>query len=644
MEYLQILQLMVETIAINHWSRWLDKTYPTIKLWLEEQTISYSPKSVAESVYILLRSPPIICNFNQKPTFESYYKGYGKFCKHGCQCHKDAMVQLRASEDKAQNTAKYKQTMLDRYGVDNPSKYKESQQKKIQTNLDKYGETNPAKSQIIKDKIKQTTQDNWGVDSPMQSSELINRYKQTMQENYGVDYPQQSSEIADKTKITNLEKYGTEYTWQAPTVQKQIKQTNLERYGTENPSQSSEIQNKIKQTMLANWGAEYPSQVPELQEKIKSTNLERYGVEYTFQSKEFKENSKQTMLEKYGVPSGNSLHLTATQYDQLTNKHWLETAMQTMSISEIAQFLNVDVTTVYNRTRNFGLRPINGTSRSQAEVTITEYIRSLGFEVLTNDRTIIKPKELDIVIPKAKLAIEFCGLYWHSEEYKDKNYHKDKLQLVNDQGYQLITIFEDEWINFPNAIRSAIKHKLMQSNLKLFARKTTVHQIFDLDIIEQFYNKTHIQGWDKGSTLTYGLNYNSAYVAMMSFEKHKPNQMYLTRYATEMQVVGGASKLLTYFSNNNPTVNQIISFADLRWSNGNLYDKLGFKLDKIIPPDYQYVINGQRHHKFNFRKHNLKQYLKADVDINQLTETEIMKQLDVPKIWDCGKLRYVFTR
>ena len=56
---------------------------------------------------------------------------------------------------------------------------------------------------------------------------------------------------------------------------------------------------------------------------------------------------------------------------------------------------------------------------SIAETELSEFITSLNVDIVTNERTILNGKELDIYIPSHKIAIEYNVLYWHSEKYVD---------------------------------------------------------------------------------------------------------------------------------------------------------------------------------------------------------------------------------
>jgi len=67
------------------------------------------------------------------------------------------------------------------------------------------------------------------------------------------------------------------------------------------------------------------------------------------------------------------------------------------------------------------------------------------------------------------------------------------------------------------------------------------------------------------------------------------------------RVVGAAGKLLEYFKKNYDW-KEIFSYADRRWSNGNLYKQLGFELIGTTKPNYWYIISYKRIHRFNLRK------------------------------------------
>jgi len=120
----------------------------------------------------------------------------------------------------------------------------------------------------------------------------------------------------------------------------------------------------------------------------------------------------------------------------------------------------------------------------------------------------------------------------------------------------------------------------------------------------------------------------------------KNNEWKLTRFCNKINVnvIGGASKLFNYFLKTySPT--KIISYSDIRLFNGSLYEKLGFKRKSQSKPNYWYVINNQRYHRFNFRKSIL---VKEGYDKNK-TERDIMFNRKIYRIYDCGHIKWEFN-
>ena len=119
------------------------------------------------------------------------------------------------------------------------------------------------------------------------------------------------------------------------------------------------------------------------------------------------------------------------------------------------------------------------------------------------------------------------------------------------------------------------------------------------------------------------------------------NEWELLRFCNKINhsVVGGASKLFKHFiKTHNP--NDIISYADRRWSQGKLYQQLGFNKTHNSTPNYFYVINNEREHRFKYRKNLL---IKRGFDENK-TEREIMNDRKIYRIYDCGNIVYSYKK
>ena len=240
------------------------------------------------------------------------------------------------------------------------------------------------------------------------------------------------------------------------------------------------------------------------------------------------------------------------------------------------------ITPPVNRTRGQGCPRCNNIiQQSKSEVELIDFIKSIyDGDVLTKNRDIIKPKELDIYIPDKDIAFEYCGLYWHNEKHKGKKYHLDKLKDAESKNIRLIQIFEDEWENNKYMVKQKIKHLLdLNDNEKIYARKCEIKNVNVKDK-NNFLNNNHIQGKDN-SSIRLGLYYNDELISVLTFGKLRKSlgssseegQYELIRFASSIDklIIGGFSKLLTYFIKEyNPKY--IKTFADLRWSIGILYE------------------------------------------------------------------------
>ena len=286
---------------------------------------------------------------------------------------------------------------------------------------------------------------------------------------------------------------------------------------------------------------------------------------------------------------------------------------------------------------------------SKPEMALCEYIKGLGLSIETN-RQLLIGKEIDILIPSAKIGIEFDGLRWHSEWFgkKDHMYHLNKTIKCNEKGYGLIHVFEDEYENHKELVENKIKHilKVENNEIKIGARKCTVKEI-NKSVSNDFLEKYHIQG-KAAASIYYGAYYNDELIGVMTFKKEsKDGYWELSRYATDYHYIcqGLGSKMFKHFiRENNPT--EVKSFADRRWTvnaDNNLYTKLGFKLENTLRPDYRYyneeVDRFQRFHKFGFRKQILNK--KYGLPLT-MTETQMVQELGYDRIWDCGLFKYVW--
>lgn len=288
---------------------------------------------------------------------------------------------------------------------------------------------------------------------------------------------------------------------------------------------------------------------------------------------------------------------------------------------------------------------------SSAEKEIMEYINKRGVECM-KDRRLLEGKELDIYVPSRNIAIEYNGLFWHTEKYgKDKNYHYDKMVECNKKGVGLIEIFDDEYMDNYELVMNKIAHILHieDEKPKVYARKCTVREIYSYQA-EKFLNKYHIQGSVK-ATVYLGCFHDNDMVAVMAFKNGsiKNEGWELSRFATDYHyhIVGVGGKMFKYFVNKYDP-DTVISFADRRWTikgDDNLYTKLDFKLVDTLRPDYKYynekIHGNKRVHKMSLSKKAMIKKYNMD---ERLTEWEMARLLGYDRIWDCGMFKYMWKR
>ena len=482
---------------------------------------------------------------------------------------------------------------------------------------------------------------NYGVVSTLQRKDVVQKIKQTNLERYGVENVSQNKEIQQRKIQTNLEKYGVEWGLSNEEIRQKAQQTIKEEYGVENVSQNSEIKKKKEETCLNNHGVKYITQSEKYQKELHQKNLEKYGVPHFFLTEECQRFKQEKQIELLKTKFGDLwLGINDTNFhlkcDQGKDHDFI---IDSRNLHQRHFRYKVPLCTICN--------PIGVSFQSEREKELLKFITThYDSEIINNSKKVIPPLELDIYLPELKLAFEFNGLWWHNELYKDKKHHYNKTEVCEDQGIHLIHIYEDDWLYKREIIESRILNLLGQSQ-RIYARKCEIRELKDNKLIRRFLERNHIQGF-VGSKVKLGLFYDEELVSLMTLgkkrkamnSKSKEGEWELLRFCNQrgLNVVGGASKLFKYFVRNYQP-KEVISYADRSWSQGGLYEKLGFSLVNKTPPNYYYVVDGLRRYRFNYRKDKL---VKAGYD-PQKSEHEIMLERGLYRIYDSGSLKYVYS-
>jgi hypothetical protein len=425
-----------------------------------------------------------------------------------------------------------------------------------------------------------------------------------------------------KTQIAKVSqaKYGTDHPLSSAIVQQKRKKTNLEKYGSANPMfWSGDL---FKERMLKRYGATNSRHVPEINEKILGS--------ITTKNQEMFKQKLATHLEQLEIYPLEQIDLSE-RFKPIKFKHSCGKEI-TSSLDKVYKIRCFDC----HRPKNLSI--------FQHEVE--SYIASLiNYDVKRNDRTKIAPYELDIFVPELNFAVEAHGDYWHTDLYVEPTAHQAKAALCDANGIQLIQIFESEWRSKPDIIKSILAAKLQQVPQTFNARELSLVEVFTEDEIK-FFNETHLQGYAR-SAICLGLVHNGKFVSMMSFDKPRFNRRVdweMIRFSNLpfTRVNGGAGKLLASFMRSHQGCGTLLTYADRRFSNGNLYKKLGFTLQGVTAPNYWYV-NFKKNIKlsrYQAQKKKLKNLLGENF-IEQLSESENMILNGYRTIFDAGNL--IFT-
>lgn len=427
---------------------------------------------------------------------------------------------------------------------------------------------------------------------------------------------------------------------QDPDVRNKTEQTCLKKYGETTNLKTADNKNKVKQTLLSKYGVDNISKTEHFKNKFKRTCQERYGVDNPSQLASVREKIDKTHQKKYNRKRKSQVHINQKIIDLKNNKEvmydWYHT--QKMPLTEIAERLKVNHSQLCVHFKNNLGIDITRHRISWPENEIYQFVKSLDSSAYTSDRTILKPKEIDIVIPTKRLAIEYNGLSWHSEirGNKGKLYHLSKTEKCEEQGYRMIHINSNEWNHNKEIVKSRLKNLLGYSK-KIGARICEIKEVSRQDA-EDFLETNHIQG-KCVHKVAIGLYHNNILLALMTFGKPRFNksiQYELLRYVNKCNytVQGGASKCFKYFIKKH-SPHSIISYSDRRWNTGNLYKKLGFEFVKTTEPNYWYTsdyINVEN--RMRYQKHKLDKILN-NFD-SAKTEWENMIDNGYDRIWDCG--------
>lgn len=462
--------------------------------------------------------------------------------------------------------------------------------------------------------------------------QIVKKRKATLLNRYGVDNPAKLSSVQDKRLKTMVDKYGRKISEKSLVAIK---------------GRTDNLNQKGRETLIKKYGVSNPGQLKDHKEKCRKTTLKNYGVDHYTKSNLFLKSQKEKTLIAWQAIFPSTINLLTIEENSLKKQLFENPNKEIEFLCTICNKKETLPTeTVKWRLRNTGT-PCGHCSGmhtgSAKQKELMNFIQSLGISCVQNFK-LDNNKQIDVMCVDQSIGFEFDGLFWHNDTRVHKRYHLDKTETAVKQNIRLIHIFEDEWDHKKDIVKSRIANLLRKTSIKLGARRCQIRSVNVKDE-KEFLEKNHIQGYAR-SNFAFGLYYKDSLVSLMSFSKpskskgqiYKEGHWELLRFASclNSNIIGAADRLLNYFIQiENPQ--QILSFADKRWSTGDLYRQLGFDRQKDTAINYWYINlkENKRIHRYKLRKNKQ--------DNPQLTEYQNRLNQGYLRIWDCGSSKWIWS-
>jgi len=496
-------------------------------------------------------------------------------------------------------------------------------------------------------KIKRTMLETYGSENASQVESIKERKRATTQKNHGVNYPSQHPDIHQKQLDTTKSRHGVEYAMQSPVIQQQYKKTMFDRYGVENAVHSKELTDKRLATFRELFGVDHPSQNQSIKDKKRNTMQTIWKVNNPSQHPDIQNKKTNTFIERYGVLSAAYIGKDSEKIKILLDKELFEQAIIGLTIKQAADLLEVDIVTIYDKSKKYECRSLFKDSpiTNSYELKITNLLDEYDIKYIKHDRKIIAPNELDIVIPELNIAIEVGSAYWHGEENgRDKMYHFNKWKRCKDKGITLLQFFDEDISNHWELTKSKILRLLNKSKLPIIgARKMEIYIPTHFEE-KLFFNTWHVKGYSPVRNIAIGAKYNSMLVAILTI-KIKGNIAKIERWATNVNTSypGLYSRLLKYWIVQNNFKGTIETWSDNRLGNGKVYESSGFVEKEISTPGYWYFKNDGLENRINYQRHKLQKLFNLTDEENrkELTEWDIMRSQGYDRLWDAGHTKWI---
>ena len=419
-----------------------------------------------------------------------------------------------------------------------------------------------------------------------------------------------------------------------PVKVKQVTARNLyKKYGVTNAFQLEENRLKAQQTLQERYGVDWYSKSSEFVKKIRATKLERYGRENYINSEKIVGILQQRRYSPYQlevISSEEALRKCITENNIKNCQH-------------LSKFLKMRYGTVRGAVNKFGCFDLFDYTKSHQEAEVQNFVKEqLPDEVLRFNARILEKKEIDIYIPKRNIGIEYNGALWHNANNHPMDYHRQKTDLANAKGIDLIHIFDYQWLYRFDVVEDVLKHRFGLTKNKLGARKCLIKSV-DIDVFNDFVEDNSLYHAKPIRKKAIGLVYDDELVIAASYvKKGKTVEIFEIQGKVGMCVQGGISRLLKAIERETGVSKFKMNFNFTTFS-GEAFKKLGWKFGKRLSPRRCWV-----RYRWFFYEDEITNEVKEELDLKDaFTLDELLDKLmghQYNEVYDCGEIQITKVR
>lgn len=286
--------------------------------------------------------------------------------------------------------------------------------------------------------------------------------------------------------------------------------------------------------------------------------------------------------------------------------------------------------------------PANATPTSSGSDQLFALIHdTLGFkDAVSNASGIVPGQVFDVYVPSKNFAVEFHNVDWDADDaHADafvRGAHRKKYVSSKAANVRLIQFYSDEWNNRRSICESVIRNALGANNVQLNGRDCEV-KVIDVAQSKPFLEQNHLQGGTRAKHHLGLFHPDHGLVGVMTvripIQKKYGNVCELARMALKggVSVRGGAGKLVAAVKEWAIAQGHegVISYAELRFGEGNVYEKCGFTLAGETTVNYWYSNKAKRWDRFKYRAQPGK------------PEKQVVEEAGVKAVWGSGNKIYL---